>query len=176
MMNRKLLAFCLLPLLILGCANPMTRDISIETETNPKVDYQGYKTYSWLGAAAIVNDPEGRWEPPAFDADAEIAFLINRELHARGMVESQVDPDMLVFYGAGIDMQSVDIKLDPETNLEQMVNVPRGALTVILIDGESELAIWGGQAIAEIKQDPNPEITRKRLAYAIEKMFARLPR
>jgi hypothetical protein len=175
-MNRKLLACCFLPLLVLGCANPMTSDISIETETNPKVAFNGYKTYSWLGVAAILNDPEGRWEPPAFDADAEITFLIDRELRARGMVESQVDPDLLVFYGAGIDMESVEIKIDPDTDLEQMVNVPRGALTVILIDGESELAVWGGVATAEVKQDPDPEVVRKRLAYAIEKMFARLPK
>jgi len=174
-MNRKLLALCLLPFLILGCANSLTSDISIETEANPKVDFKGYKTYSWIGTAAIVNDPEGRWAPPAFDADAEITFLINRELHARGMVETQVDPDMLVFYGAGIDMQSMEIKIDPNTDLEQMVNVPKGALTVLLIDAASELAIWGGAAIAEVKQDPDLEVIRKRLAYAIEKMFARLP-
>lgn len=175
-MYRKLFACCFSLLLLVGCASPMTSDISVETEASPKIRFSGYKTYSWLGAAAIVNDPEGRWEPPAFDSDAEITFLINRELHARGMVESQVDPDMLVFYGAGIDMESVEIKIDPATDLEQMVNVPRGALTVILIDSESELAIWGGVATAEVKQDPNPEVARKRLAYAIEKMFARLPK
>ena len=175
-MNRKLLACCFLPFLILGCANPMTSDISIETETNPRASFKGYKTYSWIGTAAILNDPEGRWEPPAFDADAEITFLINRELRARGKVESQVDPDMLVFYGAGIDMESVEIKIDKASDMEQIVNVPRGALTVILIDGESEFAIWGGVATAEVKQDPNPDIVRKRLAYAIEKMFARLPK
>jgi hypothetical protein len=175
-MNRKLLPCCLLPLLILGCASPQMSDINIETEVNPKVELTGYKTYSWLGSAAILNDPEGRWEPPAFDADAEIVFLINRELRERGMFESQVDPDMLVFYGAGIDMESVEIEVDPDTDLERMVNVPRGALTVILIDSDSELAIWGGVATAEMKQDPDREVIRKRLEYAIEKMFTRLPR
>ena len=175
-MFSKLYACCLSLLLLIGCASPMTSDIKIETEANPKVDFAGYKTYSWIGTATIVNDPDGRWAPPAFDADAEITFLINRELHGRGMVETQVDPDMLVFYGAGIDMESMENKIDPNTDLEQMVNVPKGALTVILLDAESELAIWGGAATAELKQDPDPEITRKRLAYAIEKMFARLPK
>ena len=175
-MNPKLYVCCFSLLLLIGCAKPLTSDINIETEANPRINFKAYKTYSWLGTAAILNDPEGRWEPPAFDADAEITFLINRELHARGLVESQVAPDMLVFYGAGIDMESVEIKIDPATDLEQMVNVPRGALTVILIDGESELAIWGGVATAEVRQDPDPEVIRKRLAYAVEKMFARLPR
>ncbi|MGD8350433.1 MAG: DUF4136 domain-containing protein [Gammaproteobacteria bacterium] len=175
-MCRKLFICCLLPVLLYGCANSLTSDIDIETEANPKVDLAGYKTYSWIGTATIVNDPEGRWAPPAFDADAEITYLINRELHARGMVETQVDPDMLVFYGAGIDMESMESKIDPDTDLEQMTNVPKGALTVILIDAESELAIWGGAATAEVKLDSDPEVVRKRLAYAIEKMFARLPK
>ena len=175
-MNRKLLACCLLPFLLHGCVTSLTSDIDIETEANPKVDFSGYKTYSWIGTATIVNDPDGRWAPPAFDADAEITFLINRELHARGMVETQVDPDMLVFYGAGVDMESMENKIDPNTDLEEMVNVPKGALTVILIDAESELAIWGGAATAEVKQHTDPEMIRKRIAYAIEKMFARMPR
>ena len=175
-MFSKFYACCLSLSLLVGCASPVTSDIKIETEINPKVDFAAFKTYSWIGTAAIVNDPEGRWEPPAFDADAEITFLINRELRARGMVETRINPDMLVFYGAGIDMESVEIKIDPATDLEQLVNVPKGALTVILIDGESELAIWGGAAAAEVKQDPDPEVIRKRLAFAIEKMFARLPK
>ena len=60
--------------------------------------------------------------------------------------------------------------------MEQMFNVPMGGLSVILIDAKSENAIWAGVATAELKQDPDPDIIRKRLAYAVEKMFARLPR
>ena len=175
-MIRKLFYSCLALIFVSGCASSMTSDISIETEHDPKVALAAYKSYAWLGNAAILNDPEGRWEPPNFDADAEITFLINRELRARGMVESQVDPDMLVFYGAGIDMESFEIKVDPQTDLEQMINVPMGALAIVLIDTQSELAIWAGIATGEIKQDPDPEVVRKRLAYAVEKMFARLPR
>lgn len=154
----------------------MTSDISIETEHDPNVTFADYRSYAWLGNAAILNDPEGRWEPPNFDADAEITFLIDREMRARGMVESQVDPDLLVFYGAGIDMESFEIKVDPETDLEQMINLPKGALAIVLIDTQTEHAIWAGMATAEIKQDPDSEVVRKRLAYAVEKMFARLPR
>ncbi len=175
-MIRNSLYSCLLLVLVAGCATSMTSDISIDTEHDPKVAFGAYKTYAWLGTAAILNDPEGRWEPPTFDADAEITYLINRQLRARGMVEAQVDPDVLVFYGAGIDMESFEIKVDPETDMEQMINVPMGGLSVILIDPQSELAIWAGVATAEVNQDLDPDTVRKRLAYAVEKMFARLPR
>lgn len=175
-MYRNLLLFGATLMLLAGCASSMTSDIEVETETNPKIDFSAYRSYSWLGSAAILRDPEGRWEPPNFDADAEISFLIDRELRARGKVETQVDPDMLVFYGAGIDMDNIDIKIDPSTSMEEMANVPRGALVVLLIDTATEIAIWGGIATAEIKQDPDPEVTRKRLDYAVRTMFKGFPK
>jgi len=175
-MIRKSLLYCFMLFYVAGCATLMTDDISIETELSPQAAFDSYKSYAWLGTAAIVNDPEGRWEPPNFDADAEISFLINRELRARGMVESQVDPDLLVFYGAGIDMENFDIKVDPASDMEQMINVPLGGLSVVLIDARSGLAIWAGVATAELKQDPDPSVVRQRIAYTVEKMFAGLPR
>ena len=140
-MYRNLLACCAVLILLGGCASSMTSDIEVGTETNSKIDLGGYKTYSWIGSAAILHDPAGRWEPPNFDADAEIMFLIDRELRARGKSETRVDPDMLVFYGAGIDMESVDIKIDPETEMEEFSKVPRGALLVVLVDTETEVAL-----------------------------------
>jgi len=175
-MTRKLHFYCLVLLLVAGCATSMTSDIDIETELSPEAAFDSYKSYAWLGTAAIVNDPEGRWEPPNFDADAEITFLIDRELHARGMVQSQLAPDLLVFYGAGIDMENFKIKVDPQTDMEQMINVPMGGLSVVLIDAQSGLAIWAGVATAEVKQDLDPEVVRKRIDYAVKKMFARLPK
>lgn len=175
-MYRKLLMFGAALMLLGGCASSITSDIEVETESNSKVDFSGYQSYSWLGSAAILRDPEGRWEPPNFDADAEIVFLIDRELRARGKLESQVNPDMLVFYGAGIDMDNIDIKVDPSTSMEEMANVPRGSLVVLLIDTRTEVAIWGGVATAKIKQDPDPEVTRKRLDYAVRTMFKNFPK
>ena len=118
-MYRNILMLGVALALLSGCASSVTSDIEVETESNPKIDFAGYQSYSWLGSAAILRDPEGRWEPPNFDADAEIVFLIDRELRARGKVESQADPDMLVFYGAGIDMDNIDIKVDPSTSMEK---------------------------------------------------------
>lgn len=175
-MFRNLIALAAALVLLAGCASSITKDIEIETDRNPKVDFAGYRSYAWLGSAAILSDSEGRWEPPNFDADAEIVFLIDRELRARGRVESQSNPDMLVFYGAGIDMDNIDIKYDESSSMTEFASVPRGALVVLLIDTETEVAIWGGVATAEIKQDPDPEVTRKRLDYAVRTMFKNFPK
>jgi hypothetical protein len=159
-----------------GCANQNTSDIVIDTDSDPKANLAGYKTYAWFGTAAVLNDPEGNWNPPDFDAGAEIGFLIDRELRARGMIESQSDPDLLVMYGVGIDMENVEFKIDPDSEMEELANVPRGALAVILVDADTSLAIWAGVATAEMKQNPDSEIVRQRLDYAISSMFRQMPK
>ena len=175
-MNKNLFAIFGIMLLVAGCASGVTKDIMVETDIDPKANMKGYSTYTWLGSAAIVYDPEGKWEPPQFDADAEIKFLIDRELRARGMTESSAKPDLIIAYAAGIDMASMEIKIDPESNLETLRDVPMGALVVALIDGKTGLAIWGGVATAEIQQNPEQDVIKKRLDYAVSSMFKQLPK
>jgi hypothetical protein len=175
-MKKYLFTLIATVLLIGGCASGVTKDIMIDTESDPKADLSGYKSYAWLGAAAIVFDEKGQWEPPQFDADAEIKFLIDRELRAHGMTEDSVNPDLVIAYAAGIDMDSMEIKTDPESKLEVLENVPLGALTVVLVDAETGLAIWAGVAVAEIQESPTAETTKERLDYAVSKMFSKLPK
>ena len=164
-----------LVLLLSGCVSNMTRDIMVETDSDPKANLGGYTSYAWLGAAAIVFDDKGQWEPPQFDADAEIKFLIDRELRHHGMTEDSVNPDLIVAYAAGIDMDSMEIKTDPESGLEVLENVPVGALSVIMIDADTGLAVWAGVATADIQENPTPETTKHRLDFAVSEMFSKLP-
>lgn len=161
--------------LISGCASSVTKDIMVETDSDPKANLSGYTSYAWLGSAAIVFDEKGQWEPPQFDADAEIKFLIDRELRDHGMTEDSVNPDLVVAYAAGIDMDSMDIKADPESGIEALENVPAGALIVIMIDADTGLAIWAGIATADIQESPTPETTKQRLDFAVSEMFSKLP-
>ena len=175
-MKRNLFAIFGVILLVAGCASSMTKDIMVETDVDPKADLKGYSTYTWLGSAAIVYDPEGKWEPPQFDADAEIKFLIDRELRQHGMTESSANPDLIVAFAAGIDMSSLEIKVDPESELETLENVPVGALTVILVDAGTGMAIWAGVATAEVQQNPEQDVIKKRLDFAVSSMFKQLPK
>ena len=175
-MNKYLFPIFAVMLLVAGCASSVTRDIMVDTDVDPKANLKGYSTYTWLGSAAIVYDPEGKWEPPQFDADAEIRFLIDRELRARGMTEYSANPDLIIAYAAGIDMSSLEIKVDPESELEKLENVPVCALTVILVDAGTGMAIWAGVATAEIQQNPEQDVIKKRLDYAVSSMFKQLPK
>ncbi len=174
-MNKYILTIISILIFITGCASNVTKDILVEAEANPKINFQDYSSYTWLGSAAIVYDPRGRWEPPEFDADAEIKFLIDRELRARGMSEDSVDPDIIVAFAAGINMDSMEISIDPESQLTVLENVPLGALIVILINADTGLAIWAGIATAEIQENPGQKTIKKRLDFAVTSMFKKLP-
>ena len=163
-------------ILFAGCASVPTKDIRIDAQADPQVSFSGYRTYAWLGAAAIVNDPHGRWEPPRFDADAEIMFLIDRELRKRGMSENKNNPDLIVAFAAGIDMDALGLKSNPETQSNMPANVPQGGLAVVLADRQTGFVIWVGTAIAELQENPDTRTVKARLNHAITKMFERLPK
>ena len=178
-MNRNYaLLFASVVMLFSGCASTPTKDIAVAAQADPKANFSGYKTYTWLGAAAIVSDYNGQWEPPAFDADAEIKYLIDRELRKRGMSQSSpfVNPDLIVAFAAGIDMDALELKMDPESKIEALVNVPRGGLVIALVDGESGFVIWMGVATAEIQQSPDAKTVKARLDYAVTQLFRKLPK
>lgn len=176
-MRKYLAGIVILTMFLSACATTApTSDIEIATEVNSEANITEYKSYAWVGSAAILNDPNGRWEPPQFDADAEIKFLIDRELRVRGMSVDTVDPDVIVFFAAGIDMESIELDINPAASLAVMENVPLGALLVILVDARNGDGIWGGRATGEIQENPSQEVIKKRLDYAVSKMFASLPK
>ena len=154
----------------------ITNDIRVKVGVNSKADFSGYETYAWLGTGEIVHDPIGKWEPPDFDADAEIKFLIDRELRKRGMVERLQKPDLAVGFLAGVDMAALKLKNNPDTDMLRLENVPQGALAIVLVDVSTGFAVWIGNASGELQ---GKKITsadaRKRLDFAVTRMLALLP-
>ncbi len=176
-MNKNyVLPFVMVFVLLSGCASVPTKDIQVDAQADPKANFSGYKTYAWLGSAAIVNDAYGQWEPPQFDADAEIKYLMDRELRKRGMSENSADPDLIVAFAAGIDMDALGLKVDPETKMDMLANVPRGGLLVVLLDSDSGFVIWVGVATAEIQESPDTQTVKARLNYAVTQLLKKLPK
>ena len=174
-MLSRFLASVVVVVLLAGCATVPTQDIQVDAQADPKANFSGYTTYDWLGAAAIVNDPYGQWEPPQFDADAEIVFLIDQELRKRGMSQRAVNPDMVVAYAAGIDMDALKLKVNPDSQIDMVENVPQGGLVVVLMDNDSGFVIWAGTATAEVQENSDTQTVKARLAYAVKQLFKKLP-
>lgn len=174
-MKNSILSVLVLVGFLAGCASVPKDDIQVDAEADPKVNFSGYKTYAWLGSVGIVNDPEGSWEPPQFDADAEIVYLVNEALRKRGMSKSNDAPDMLVAYAIGLDMAALKVKQNPDTKISTLENVPQTALILTLIDPETEFVTWAAVATGEFK-NADPETAKKRLQYVISTMFKKLPK
>ena len=168
---RNLLSASVMLLFLSACAT-LTEDIQVETETAPGVDLSIYKSFAWVASAQIVNDPYGNWEPTDFDADAEIKFLLLKELRKKGLVETTRNPDLLLVFAAGVDMQNLEFVEDSKTHLSSLEEVPKGALLVIMVDSQTGRAVWAGIAKGDVKSDRTNEEVRKRLAYAVETMLA----
>jgi len=176
-MNGKYLpVFIIVLMLFAGCASVPTKDIKVDVQSDLKANFSGYKTYTWLGAAAIVNDRYGQWEPPQFDADAEIMFLIDRELRKRGMSKNTADPDLDIAFAAGIDMEALKLKVDTKTKMEFLENVPQGGLVVVLVDSRSGFLTWIGMATAELQENPDTQTAKARLDHVVTQMFKKLPK
>ncbi len=169
------LLLAVLAFLLNACATSLTSDIEVETESDPKANLAGYKTYNWLGSAGILNDPQGHWKPPGFDVDMEIRKLIDSKLKAKGVSRDEKSPDLLVGYVIGVDMEAMELKKNPETSFETLQNVPKGALVVVLIDADTGFPVWVGQATANVRNSGSDEEVIKRLEYAINKMFSSFP-
>jgi hypothetical protein len=163
-------------MLLAGCSSVPTKDIAVDVEIDPKANFSGYKSYAWLGAAAIINDAYGQWEPPAFDADAEIKYLIDRELRKRGMSQDSIAPDLTVAYAAGIDMDALGLKVDPKSKMETWENVPRGGLVIALVDSQTGFVIWLGVATADIQEQPDTKTVKARLDYAVTQLLRKVPK
>jgi hypothetical protein len=162
--------------LLAGCSSIPTKDIQIDAEADPKADFSGYKSYAWLGSAAILSDIHGQWEPPEFDADAEVKYLIDRELRERGMLQSTTDPDLIIGFAAGIDMDALGLKENPDSDILDLKNVPQGGLLVVLVDADSGFVIWAGIATGNAQEQPDTERAKGRLDYAVTELFKKLPK
>jgi hypothetical protein len=160
-------------LAMLGCSS-QHKDITIETEANPWADFAGYQTYAWGAAAAAVRDPEREWTPPDLNLGAEIKFLTDRELRARGMTKVVESPDVLAMYAVGVDMMALNVVIEEEA--ERWEKVPQGGVLIILADAATRQVVWAGSAVADLMEEPTVESTKERLDYAITTMFKRMPR
>lgn len=159
--------------LLSGCAafNKNMQDIEVDAVTDPKANMSGYKTYGWVGAVGILNDPTQKWQPPKMDITGDIKYLIDRELRKQGINSDTSNPDLAVAFFVGVDMDAQKLVDNPDTEIDVLENVPKGALVVALINVETGYVVWLGLAKAEIAEGASPELVRERLDYAVSKMF-----
>ncbi|TLU67731.1 DUF4136 domain-containing protein [Thalassotalea litorea] len=162
--------------LTLSACSSVNDDIEIMSDVDPKVDFIGYDTFAWMGSAVVAFDEQGQWEPPGFDADKEVKFYIDRELRAREMNEDSYNPDMLVTYVAGVDMDNIEEINAKDSTLPSLSNVPKAALVIVFFDAQTGQPIWYGAAEGEVQENQSVMDTKERLDYAVSKIMDEFPK
>lgn len=150
-------------------------DMSFETDIDPKANFKGYRSYMWMGAAAIMNDPDGQWVTPGFDVNAEIKLLIDNSLRAKGMSETAQTPDVIIGYALGINMTNIEYKENPDKSFKSLEATPKGALVILMVDAQTGIVIWASSAKANIKGSKGDK-AKARLKYAVDNMMKSLPK
>jgi len=153
-----------------SCAT-LTDDITVQTQADPSINYNTFKTYAWSENAQIVFDVIGQWEQPTLDTDEEVKFVINRELRAHGLHQVKDNPDLYVSFVAGVDTTILELKEDANSKNKVLTNVPKAALAIALIDGKSGYTIWLGHAVGNIQPQQTIENIHKRIDYAVSEIF-----
>ena len=160
-----------------ACSSVPTSDIKVHSALDEKANMKGYKSYAWLASGGVLVDRTGTWVPKDIDTHAEITFQVDKALRERGLQVAKDKPDLMVamlFVGSAKEVQEIADKRGAA--LSKFDTVGEGALLVELIDAETGKSVWLGAAEGEIRQSRSAEDGKKRLAYAIDKMFAKLPR
>ena len=149
---------------ITGCVN--TSDIKTKTVKSVKADLNGYKTYQIVEGSGIVDDTKSA---NINELNTDMRQMMNTELANKGKTKVDANPDFYVAYAAGSDMEAVKIKLDADGK-ETVEARPEAGILLVLIDAQTGQIIAISAADAEAKDLPLKD-TKKRLKYAINKMF-----
>ena len=181
------LIIAVLALLAVGCesmgtmgGDSIASDIEVSAQTDEKANLSGYKTYSWIAVGAVLNDPEGKWQPPGFKAGDEIKNLIDDQMKNKGYALKGEGGDLGAAFFLGIDMDSQKFKMNPETKMKEMQGVAKAALVVVLVDMRTGFIVWMGEAsrsatkTAEGENVVDDVKTRERLNYAVSEMFEQM--
>jgi hypothetical protein len=83
---------------------------------------------------------------------------------------------LVIAFAAGIDMEALGLKVDSETKMDMLENVPQGGLVVVLVDRRSGFVVWVGVVTAELKESPDTQTVKARLDHAVTQMFKKLPK
>jgi len=157
-----------------SCATAPNKDIKISVESDPKVQLNGYKTFSWLASAEIVYDPKGQWEPSNIDIDSELEWLIGRELRNKGLTQVGENPDLMITYMSGVDMTATELVKDSTQKLDILENIPKAALVIVMLDAATGNPVWGAVAVGDVHENRTASHIRSRLDFAVKGMFEKM--
>lgn len=148
-------------------------DIKVDSKVFESYDYAG-KAYAWGGPDISINDPSGKWNAPDFDFDLVISESIKQELKKHGLKESKKEYDLIASYDLDINMAAIRSKNFKGIEEQLILNIPEGALTVVIVNRMNKKVLWMGWANADYKKQ-SADIAKERINYAVREIFNKFP-
>ena len=162
--------------LCLSCASTPTSDIRVHSAADSKANLAAYKSYAWDVNVGVLHDTTGAWVPKDVDTQSEVQFLIDKKLRDRGMTVAQSSPDLIVSMLIVADVKELEeIKSKHGDTVTGLDPVGKGALLVELVDAQTGKTVWLGAAEGDVRGSNSLEVSKKRLAYAVDQLFDKLP-
>jgi len=161
----------------LACASTPTSDIKVHSAADAKANISAYKSYAWDLNAGVIQDRTGAWVSKDLDVQSEVQFLIDKKLRERGMTQTQSSPDLLVSLLILADVKELQQLKDKHGEVVGSLDpVGKGALLVELLDSQTGKTVWLGAAEGDVRGSNSVEVAKERLAYAVDKLFDKLPK
>jgi hypothetical protein len=124
----------------------------------------------------VLQDRTGVWVPKNIDTQSEVQFLIDKKLRDRGLTVAKESPDLIVSMLIAADVQEVEqMKNKHGDAVAGLDPVGKGALLVELVDFRTGKTVWLGAAEGDVRGSNTVEVSKQRLAYAVDQLFDRLP-
>ena len=154
-----------------GCAVD-TSDIKVKNVKSEKVNLDGYKTYLIMKDSGIINNTKKGSSSKMLDINVEIRKIINSELENKGKISVTNNPDFLVIYAAGSEIESVNHKVNKNGN-KIFDATPESVMALVLLDAKTGAVIDKSMAEGQAKGLPHDEMI-KRIKFAIKTMLNNL--
>ena len=171
----KSLGLCVLSaVLVAGCGGPM---VEVSQKFEKTTDFSSYKSYAWMEGQSRSDIKVGGGRD--IDLDGVIRDAVNKQMEAKGFVEVNRQPDVLVKYHAGARntyyTTNFGMHYHEKVGWSETESVQDGQLTVDLVDAKTETVVWRGTAWGAMNVDPNQTIVNKNVNRAVEKLFKQYP-
>lgn len=166
----------LLAVTTLGCSQM----VEVKQDFDHYADFESFKTYDWLSqpGEGIPADSEESVERFEF-LDTTIREAVRKQLTAKGFTETTENPDILVVYYLGLQdkLGYADFNLDYSTEFRNsdVWHMGGAVLVIELINKETDHLVWRGQGEGAVNVDPTPEMVKKNVNRAVEKIFDQYP-
>jgi hypothetical protein len=164
--------------LIAGCSS----GLELNNDYDQQLDFSQFKTFQWVDTAKST----GTQGNNSLIAGRVKSAVVN-DLTAKGLVESDSDPDLLVIYHVGTQ-DKVDITdygygygygrwggAYGAGGGISTYNYTEGTLIIDIIDASTKQLAWRGTAKGVLEENPSPEQITKNINTAVAAILSQYP-